>query len=413
MKITYILFGTLFIGAFAPCDVLPQWPELASYTIKKIFDPVESAETVAVRLECYGGDETYSVYPIIEEPVLLSDHMPNQSIWVYVSHGDSVTFVVEGFNPDNPPVCSVRELAFGYSATGQSEGDGCYNQPERQGQYDCLIINEPNEATFNVTKVWFDGRQEEVDVELVCNGSLMDGPTSTSGPEATLTAYKFDTFGFPGNYYELPSEDYDPNRTGGSTCSVEEVGVTGGYVPSYSGDCIDVIVEDGGEYYCTVTNTPYFYPIDIKFCSNPNAFNCKNKGVLPVTIFGTEDFPVADIDVSTMRLCTEDLTACTNAPRDYSIADRGNPESDLGAAICAIDPATGSELNYLNPDLFDDMDVAFEAREIQDMLGTFCADFKGATSDPLVIIGKTWNGTEIFSAPVPNVGIDQLWKANR
>jgi hypothetical protein len=165
--------------------------------------------------------------------------------------------------------------------------------------------------------------------------------------------------------------------------------------------------------YYGITTFAVEVDIDIKFCSNPNAFNCKKKGVLPVTIFGTEDFAVADVDVSTLRLCTADLTACTNAPRDYSIADRGNPESDLGAAICAIDTVTGLELDYLNPDTFDDMDVAFESSEVQDMLGTFCEGFKGATSDPLVIVGETLDGTEIFSLPVPNVGIDQLWKANK
>jgi hypothetical protein len=47
--------------------------------------------------------------------------------------------------------------------------------------------------------------------------------------------------------------------------------------------------------------------IDIKFCSDPNAFNCKKKGVLPVTIFGTDAFDVFDIDISSLQLCTEDL----------------------------------------------------------------------------------------------------------
>ena len=71
--------------------------------------------------------------------------------------------------------------------------------------------------------------------------------------------------------------------------------------------------------------------IDIKFCSDPNAFNCKKKGVLPVTIFGTEDFDLQSLDSSSMRLCPEGFAACTGAPRDWSFADRGDPTSDIGA----------------------------------------------------------------------------------
>lgn len=152
--------------------------------------------------------------------------------------------------------------------------------------------------------------------------------------------------------------------------------------------------------------------IDIKFCSNPNAFNCKKGGVLPVTIFGTEDFDVLDIDVSTLQLCTEG-GSCTGAPRDYSIDDRGDPTTDLGAAICSLDPETGDELDYLNMDGWDDLDAAFEASEVQAMLGVFCDDVKGATSEPLVIHGTTWDGTPVISVPVPNVGTDQLWKVNK
>jgi hypothetical protein len=148
--------------------------------------------------------------------------------------------------------------------------------------------------------------------------------------------------------------------------------------------------------------------IDIKFCSDPNAFNCKKKGVLPVTIFGTGDFDVADIDVSSLRLCTEDGLNCTNAPRDSSIADRGDPESDLGAAECAI--VDDVEQDYLTLDGFLDLDAAFEASEVQDMLGTFCGAERNAVSETLVIMGSTIDGTPILSVPIGNAGIDQLVK---
>ncbi|MDH4001354.1 MAG: hypothetical protein OEU52_08825 [Xanthomonadales bacterium] len=151
--------------------------------------------------------------------------------------------------------------------------------------------------------------------------------------------------------------------------------------------------------------------IDIKFCSDPNAFNCKKKGVLPVTIFGTEDFLVQDIDPGSLQLCTEDLSACTGAPRVYSYADRGDPTSDLGAAMCAIDPDTGEEV--MNQDGFLDLDAAFEASEVQEMLGMFCYLDKGAISESLILTGETYDGMAIYSVPMDDVGIDQLLKVNK
>ena len=152
--------------------------------------------------------------------------------------------------------------------------------------------------------------------------------------------------------------------------------------------------------------------IDIKFCKDPNAFNCKKKGVLPVTIFGTDSLNIVDIDPSTLQLCREDLSGCTNSPRNWSIADRGDPSSDLGASMCAINPDTGEELDFLNPDGFLDLDLGFDASEVQAMLGVFCDMPKNAVSDTLIIVGSTFDGTPFQSGPVNNTGIDQLVKKN-
>ncbi len=155
--------------------------------------------------------------------------------------------------------------------------------------------------------------------------------------------------------------------------------------------------------------------IDIKFCSDPNAFNCRKKGVLPVTIFGTASFDALDIDPSTLQLCLADESACTNGPIDWSIADRGDPTSDLGAAMCAIDSVTGLELHFLNPDTFPDFDAAFEASEVQAMLGVFCGGPKNGVSPTLVITGSTFGGIPrpISSAPIGSTGIDQLVKKGK
>jgi len=105
------------------------------------------------------------------------------------------------------------------------------------------------------------------------------------------------------------------------------------------------------------------------------------------------------------------LSACTGAPREYSYADRGDPTTDLGAAMCAIDPDTGEEV--LNQDGFLDLDAAFEASEVQEMLGIFCYLHKGAISESLVLIGETYEGITIYSVPLDNVGIDRLLKVSK
>jgi hypothetical protein len=156
--------------------------------------------------------------------------------------------------------------------------------------------------------------------------------------------------------------------------------------------------------------------IDIKFCSDPNAFNCKKKGVLPVTIFGTETLAALDLEVSTLRLCTADLLNCTNAPVEHSMADRGDPDSDIGAAQCAIIEVVDgvfAEQDYLTADGYPDLDVAFNASEIQDMLDVFCDGAKNTASESLVITGLTGDGMTIYSVPSDSPGIDQLWKSSK
>jgi hypothetical protein len=153
--------------------------------------------------------------------------------------------------------------------------------------------------------------------------------------------------------------------------------------------------------------------IDIKFCSDPNAFNCRKKGVLPVTIFGTADFDVADIDPTTLQLClADDLSTCTGFPKDWSYADRGDPTSDIGASQCATDPATGLELDTLNPDTFVDIDVAFYASDVQLILGgnELCGLPKNSVSQSLVIVGLTSGGTIVTSPATGGTGVDQLVK---
>jgi hypothetical protein len=157
---------------------------------------------------------------------------------------------------------------------------------------------------------------------------------------------------------------------------------------------------------------PIEVSIDIKFCSNPNAFNCRSRGNTPVTIFGSDELDVSDIDIDSLMLCLEDLSVCTSLlPQDSSIADRGDPTTDdIGASQCAV--IDGVEQRFRTPDGLDDLDVAFDTQDLADVFGCNALS-KGDASSTLVLVGETNSGRPITSVPIGDVGIDQLVKKNR
>jgi hypothetical protein len=145
-----------------------------------------------------------------------------------------------------------------------------------------------------------------------------------------------------------------------------------------------------------------FVDIDIKFCSDPNAFNTKKKGVLPVTIFGDADLDVWDIDIDTLRLCTDaaGTTCTTSAPKSWSVADRGEP-GDAGTDECIEDVA--------NTDGYDDLDVGFYAHEVTEMLlKEWGLLERGVEVGPLYLVGNLNDDTPIGSKGIGDVGIDKL-----
>jgi hypothetical protein len=230
----------------------------------------------------------------------------------------------------------------------------------------------------------------------------------------------------PGSYSVSADHQWDNSRTDGIVLGTFE----GAWQldMSYNEDvsAIDEVVAKGSDGNNVSGMTPgntirldnvIEVIIDIKFCSDPNAFNCKKRGVLPVTIFGTGLFDGWDIDVSSLRLCRADGGGCTGAPVDSSVADRGAP-GDAGAAQCELvdtddDGILDTELDTLSPDGVPDLDAAFDAGEVQAMLGDFCNGSKGGVSSPLVITGTTVGGIPFISVPLPNAGVDQLVKANK
>lgn len=149
--------------------------------------------------------------------------------------------------------------------------------------------------------------------------------------------------------------------------------------------------------------------IDVKFLSNPNAHNCKLKGngVVPVTIFGSAELDVSQIDVATLALERVDATGGqVTPPRNASIADRGDPTTDLGADQGAI--VDGEEQDYLNQDGYDDIDVGFIKNDVTALISCDLLN-RNAVSPTLRITGMLLDGvTPIMSDAVDNIGVDQL-----
>jgi hypothetical protein len=144
--------------------------------------------------------------------------------------------------------------------------------------------------------------------------------------------------------------------------------------------------------------------IDIKFCSNPNGFNCKSGGVMPMTVFGSDVLDVSEIDLDTVQLClADDDTVCIDAEslRNAVYMDRGSPD-EVGAAMCPDE-------EY--PDGIDDLELAWEKKDVVAMLFDDCDGFgKGEASPTLIFKAETYDGLGIRSAPLDDPGVDQVWR---
>lgn len=212
---------------------------------------------------------------------------------------------------------------------------------------------------------------------------------------------------------------------------VEEVlwmGSTGGWITPFDllgnqlGDRVQPLgafgdTIDGMTFLGEVTPLTIDASIDIKFCSNPNGFNCKGGGVMPMTVFGSDTLDVSDIDLTTIELClASDDTTCIDVAslRNSVFEDRGDPTTDIGTAQCYIDPDTGEQQRYLNQDGIDDLELAWNKKDVVDVLFDDCDGFgKMEASPTLIIKALTTGGVEVISTPVDDPGVDQIWKQNK
>lgn len=124
--------------------------------------------------------------------------------------------------------------------------------------------------------------------------------------------------------------------------------------------------------------------IDIKPGSCPNSLNLRSRGVLPVSILGTEDFDVTTIDPSTIELTLEGIEGGVS-PISWSYEDVATPYE---GELC--------DCHDLDGDGYLDLKLVFDTQEVIETL--MLTEALGETI-PLTITGnieEEYDGTPIM-----------------
>ena len=127
-------------------------------------------------------------------------------------------------------------------------------------------------------------------------------------------------------------------------------------------------------------------PVDIKPGGCPNAFNLKSKGKLPVSVLGTPEFDVSQINIATVRLTGAGdglgfVAPLEGPPGPHTvIADTGTPF-----------PGTPCDCHDLTGDGIDDLSLKFDRQEMVEALGL--RDVPSGQLVPLVVGGLLLDGT--------------------
>lgn len=127
--------------------------------------------------------------------------------------------------------------------------------------------------------------------------------------------------------------------------------------------------------------------VDIKPGSCPNPLNVKSGGVLPVAVLSTEDFDVAGIDVSTIRITREG--AGEVAPIRWCYEDVATPYDGVEACGC----------HELTGDTYTDLTLKFDRQELVETLELRA---EAGKTIPLTVTGALLDGTVIE-------GSDCIW----
>jgi hypothetical protein len=131
---------------------------------------------------------------------------------------------------------------------------------------------------------------------------------------------------------------------------------------------------------------PLIVPVDVKPGGCPNPLNLRSNGVLPVSVLGTPDFDVSQIEISTVRLTGAGdglgfVRPVEGPPGPHTvIADIGTPF-----------PGTPCDCHDLSGDGIDDLSLKFRTQEVVEALGLEV--IPGGELVPLVVGGLLVDGT--------------------
>jgi hypothetical protein len=144
----------------------------------------------------------------------------------------------------------------------------------------------------------------------------------------------------------------------------------------------------------TITVLRLDLELDIKPESCPNAYNLRGRGVFPVSLLGTVDLDVTQIDPATVRISRQDCVGGAVAPLRWSLEDNATPYTG--------DPCG---CHTLGGDGYVDLALKFKHAEVTTVLEL--DSFAAGTEVPLVVSGTLMDGCEFIATDciliTPNV----------
>ena len=191
----------------------------------------------------------------------------------------------------------------------------------------------PPFVTFNSFKLTF----------LAVNGPLLVNPISQSGGKFFSGTFSqlVRNMVNSGNSFLFQDFSYELTLNGGGPVNVQSI-------------AIQFLAED-----ITIEVVNIEVPVDIKPQSCPNPLNLKSGGLLPVSILGTDDFDVTQVDPVTVRLELEDEVW----PVRSALEDVATPFDSLTVnGDC-------SDCTDEGPDGLLDLTLKFDKQEVIEALG--------------------------------------------
>ena len=149
------------------------------------------------------------------------------------------------------------------------------------------------------------------------------------------------------------------------------------------------LVGDGAEYARTVVSIVVSeenidVALDVHPTSCPNPLSPNSKGVFPVSINGSEDFDVNQIDLATVTM--EGVSPVNSSIEDVSTPFETNLEEPLDPYSCTT----------AGPDGYEDLTLKFDYVELRSMLGVL----ERGDVMTLSISGQLLDGTEFSGADI-------------